>query len=183
MQWRGAVVCYLADWGDLFCGYGVAAIPLPRAVLFRQAVTRYDFLWLEQPTPARRNHRRFYRLHRFGPIRLEIQPYWWISDGPHLCAVQFRPTVPLCGGGVIAFASAESAVDGRCDYSEFGSVAVNTAGDADVDVDVDGDSPITVNSAHNYWCWLYDRSSELTGLYRVIPTSVAGHYCPVHVST
>jgi len=31
---------------------GVAAIPLPRAVLFRQAVTRYDFLWLEQPTPA-----------------------------------------------------------------------------------------------------------------------------------
>jgi len=80
--------------------------PLPRAVLFRQAVTRYDFCGWNNLPCTDVTHRRFYSAtdstYSTGNPAILV-----ISDGPQSNALsQSGPTVPPPVRRVIAFASA-----------------------------------------------------------------------------
>jgi len=96
MTVSGSGVCYLADWEKIIrCLTAAAAIPLPQVVPFRQAVTRYDFLWLEQPTPVPTSPLALLHPPPIQPIQLEVQPYWWTNAGLQSMRLHSsRPTAP-----------------------------------------------------------------------------------------
>src|ERR1700761_8482770 len=80
--WREAVYVMWRT-GERFIPWltAAAAMPLPPTVLFRQAVTRYAFLWLEQPTPVPTSLPALRHRQLIQPIQLETQPYWWTNAG------------------------------------------------------------------------------------------------------
>jgi len=97
MTVAGSGVCYLADWGKIFLwlteggSYSITSgCPVPASGdTIRLLVVGTTYTCTDVTTGAS-------TLPPIRPIRLEIQPYWWISDGPQsMHCPNSRPTVPL----------------------------------------------------------------------------------------